>query len=185
MSDEAIAQARRLHHHVMNGGSVTALDMSRLVQAMEQMQAERNDLAHEQIASTEWQTRYQRAKAQRDEARVERDTVTADWKAEIEMHREEHRRRMHAEAERDRLKGLVEDWKEEPVGGIVKFGVLYLSPERVASIVDPLKAEVHRLRDALKDIESPPIDVLCHGSWEAAEWMIERAANALKESDRD
>jgi len=47
------------------------------------------------------------------------------------------------------------------------------------------EAEVHRLRDALKDIESPPIDVLCHGSWEAAEWMIERAANALKESDRD
>jgi len=75
MSDEAVAQARRLHHHVMNGGSVTALDMSRLVQAMEQMQAERNDLAHEQIASTEWQTRYQRAKAQRDEARVERDRL--------------------------------------------------------------------------------------------------------------
>ncbi len=39
MSDEAVAQARRLHHHVMNGGSVTALDMSRLVQAMERMQA--------------------------------------------------------------------------------------------------------------------------------------------------
>jgi hypothetical protein len=40
MSEEAIAQARRLHHHVMNGGNVTALDLSRLVQAMERMQAE-------------------------------------------------------------------------------------------------------------------------------------------------
>lgn len=39
MSDEAIAQARRLHLHALHGGSVTALDLSRLVQAMERMQA--------------------------------------------------------------------------------------------------------------------------------------------------
>jgi hypothetical protein len=39
MSNEAIAQARRLHLHALHGGSVTALDLSRLVQAMERMQA--------------------------------------------------------------------------------------------------------------------------------------------------
>lgn len=44
MSDEVLAQARRLHHHVMNGGNVTAMDMSRLVQGMERMQAERDQL---------------------------------------------------------------------------------------------------------------------------------------------
>ena len=44
MSDEAIAQARRLHHHVMNGGSVTALDMSRVVASMELLQSERSRL---------------------------------------------------------------------------------------------------------------------------------------------
>jgi hypothetical protein len=44
MSDEVLAQARRLHMHVMNGGGVTAMDMSRLVQGMERMQAERDRL---------------------------------------------------------------------------------------------------------------------------------------------
>jgi hypothetical protein len=42
--DEVLAQARRLHHHVMSGGNVTAMDMSRLVQGMERMQAERDRL---------------------------------------------------------------------------------------------------------------------------------------------
>jgi hypothetical protein len=49
VSDEVLAQARRLHMHVMNGGNVTAIDMSRLVQGMERLQAERVhiiDLAH-------------------------------------------------------------------------------------------------------------------------------------------
>ena len=55
-------------------------------------------------------------------------------------------------AERDRLRGLVEDWKIEPVGGISNFGVIYLSPERVAALVDPLKAERDRLRAALHRI---------------------------------
>lgn len=44
MIDEVLAQARRLHMHVMNGGNVTAMDMSRLVQGMERMQAERDRL---------------------------------------------------------------------------------------------------------------------------------------------
>jgi hypothetical protein len=42
MSDEVLAQARRLHMHVMSGGNVTAMDMSRLVQGMERMQADRD-----------------------------------------------------------------------------------------------------------------------------------------------
>jgi hypothetical protein len=32
----------------------------------------------------------------------------------------------------------------------------------------------------LEEIETPPIDVIGHGSWEAVEWMIQRAADALK-----
>ena len=44
MPDEVLAQARRLHMHVMNGGNVTAMDMSRLVQGMERQQAERDQL---------------------------------------------------------------------------------------------------------------------------------------------
>jgi len=39
MSNQALAQARRLHLHALHGGSVTALDLGRLVQAMERMQA--------------------------------------------------------------------------------------------------------------------------------------------------
>lgn len=42
MSDEAIAQARRLYMHVKNSGRITAMDMARLVAAMEQMLAERD-----------------------------------------------------------------------------------------------------------------------------------------------
>jgi hypothetical protein len=47
-----------------------------------------------------------------------------------------------------------------------------------------VEAERERLVDALKDIESPSIDIVCHGSWEAFEWAMERAAEALKESDQ-
>lgn len=50
------------------------------------------------------------------------------------------------------LRGLLKEWKEEPVGGITKFGVIYLSPERVAALVDPLREERNRLRDALHRI---------------------------------
>lgn len=39
--------------------------------------------------------------------------------------------------------------------------------------------ENDRLRGVLEEIESPPFEVMGHGSWEACEWMIERAANAL------
>lgn len=49
--------------------------------------------------------------------------------------------------ENDRLRELIAEWKEEPVGGISKFGVVYLSPERVAAIVDPLKESL-RIADA-------------------------------------
>jgi hypothetical protein len=40
---------------------------------------------------------------------------------------------LHEEAadEIERLRGLLGEWKEEPCGGIIKFGTLYLSPERV------------------------------------------------------
>jgi len=47
MSEEAIAQARRLYLHVKEGGSVTAIDMSRIVKSMEDMQAERDRLRQE------------------------------------------------------------------------------------------------------------------------------------------
>ena len=39
MSDEAVAQARRLYMHVKDGGSVTVMDMSRIVNSMEKMQS--------------------------------------------------------------------------------------------------------------------------------------------------
>lgn len=54
MADSDIAVARRLFLHVKDGGSVTAMDMSRLVAAMERLerqrdvaQAERHRLASE------------------------------------------------------------------------------------------------------------------------------------------
>lgn len=56
--------------------------------------------------------------------------------------------------------------------------------EQMGARIGALEAERDRLRDALKDIESPPIEVIGHGSWEAVEWMIQRAASALKESDQ-
>jgi hypothetical protein len=52
--------------------------------------------------------------------------------------------------------------------------------EAAADEIERLRAEVHRLRGVLEEIETPPIDVFSHGSWEACEWMIERAADALK-----
>jgi cell division septum initiation protein DivIVA len=52
MSNEALAQARRLHLHALHGGSVTTLDLARLVQAMEQMQAERAQLREALMAVT-------------------------------------------------------------------------------------------------------------------------------------
>ncbi len=56
--------------------------------------------------------------------------------------------------------------------------------EQMGARIGALEAERDRLMDALKDIESPPIEVIGHGSWEAVEWMIQRAANALKENDQ-
>lgn len=60
MSDEVLAQARRLHMHVMNSGNVTAMDMSRLVQGMERMQAERDQLKTE-AGIDEWCKQFERA----------------------------------------------------------------------------------------------------------------------------
>ena len=54
-----------------------------------------------------------------------------------------------------------------------------------ADEIERLRAERDRLRDALKDIESPSIDIVCHGSWEAFEWAMERAAEALKDGNHD
>ena len=48
-----------------------------------------------------------------------------------------------------------------------------------------LMAERDRLREALRDIETPSIDIVCLGAWEAFEWMMERAATALKENNSD
>ena len=42
MSDEGIAFARRLFLHVKDGGSITAMDLSRLVQEMEALQTQRD-----------------------------------------------------------------------------------------------------------------------------------------------
>lgn len=52
--------------------------------------------------------------------------------------------------------------------------------EEAAGEIERLRAEIHRLRGVLEEIETPPIDVVCHGSWEAFEWTMERAADALK-----
>ena len=58
-------------------------------------------------------------------------------------------------------------------------GRVYTHMEAAAEI-ERLRAEIHRLRGVLEEIETPPIDVVCHGSWEAFEWAMERAADALK-----
>lgn len=42
MADDGVALARRLFIHVKEGGSVTAMDLSRLVSEMEKIQHERN-----------------------------------------------------------------------------------------------------------------------------------------------
>jgi alkanesulfonate monooxygenase SsuD/methylene tetrahydromethanopterin reductase-like flavin-dependent oxidoreductase (luciferase family) len=46
-----------------------------------------------------------------------------------------------AEAERDRLREALIEWRDEPPGGISKGGVLYLSPERVAAQVEAARRE--------------------------------------------
>jgi hypothetical protein len=61
------------------------------------------------------------------------------------------------------------------VGGMTSPVALLAAAE-----IERLRAEVHRLRGVLEEIETPPIDVFGHGSWEACEWMIQRAADALK-----
>jgi len=48
------------------------------------------------------ETRWQAAVTLRA-LRAERDEALADWKSEMDMHRDEHRRRIQAEAERDWL----------------------------------------------------------------------------------
>jgi len=62
--------------------------------------------------------------------------------------------------ERNQLKELIAEWKGEPVGGISKFGVVYLSPERVAATVDPLKGEIARLQESLSIA-----DAACRTYW--------------------
>lgn len=42
MADDGVALARRLFIHVKEGGSVTAMDLSRLVSEMEKIQHERS-----------------------------------------------------------------------------------------------------------------------------------------------
>lgn len=42
MSDAGVALARRLFMHVKDGGAITAMDLSRLVQEMESLQTQRN-----------------------------------------------------------------------------------------------------------------------------------------------
>jgi hypothetical protein len=62
--------------------------------------------------------------------------------------------------------------------------VIHANMQDGAAEIERLRAERDRLRDALKDIESPSIDIVCHGSWEAFEWAMERAADALKGNDQ-
>jgi hypothetical protein len=78
---------------------------------------------------------------------AERDTVTADWKAEIEMHREEHRRRMRAEAERNRLWNLL--FLAE---GKLSEGRLYIGYSNEGPLNDYATASIiQRARAALKE----------------------------------
>ena len=44
-------------------------------------------------------------------------------------------------AERDAAREALAEWKDEPPGGISKGGVLYLSPERVAALLDAERRE--------------------------------------------
>ena len=78
--------------------------------------------------------------------------------------------------ERNRLKELIAEWKEEPVGGISKFGVVYLSPERVAAIVDPLKESHERVMIALEKALARLNEV------EALRIGLEAECNQLRES---
>jgi hypothetical protein len=48
------------------------------------------------------------AAAEIERLRAERDEALADWRAEMSMHRDEHQRRMRAQAERDRLREAVQ-----------------------------------------------------------------------------
>ena len=47
---------------------------------------------------------------------TERDEALADWKSEMDMHRDEHGRRMQVEAERDRLREALRKVRDE-LGG--------------------------------------------------------------------
>ena len=61
MADDGVALARRLFLHVKDGGTVTAMDLSRLVSEMEKIQHERGMAwAERDRLATEY------AKAQRD-----------------------------------------------------------------------------------------------------------------------
>ena len=85
--------------------------------------------------------------------------------------------------ERDQLKTAagIDEWcRQFERANITLNERLFAMHERL----EKTEAERDRLRDALKDIESPSIDIVCHGSWEAFEWAMERAAEALKENDQ-
>jgi hypothetical protein len=74
----------------------------------------------------------------------------------------------------ERLRAYAVEWRDEMQPAIGE------PLDEAAAEIERLRAEIHRLRGVLEEIETPPIDVVCHGSWEAFEWAIERAADALK-----
>jgi len=120
------------------------------------------DFLHEEAADE-----IVRLREERDTARAQ--AANADAQCERDAERAER-----AEAERDHWKNYSASQGRALQGGVV------IPNEEYAALC----AERDRLRDALKDIESPSIDIVCHGSWEAFEWAIERAAEALKENDQ-
>ena len=154
MSDELIAQARRFYHHVANGGTLKTKDVGRMVEAMEQLQFERDGykqltrIADDEIA---------RLQAERDKARAQAANADAQCERDAE--------------EIDLLR--------------IKVVLLEATGDDASDEIERLRAERDRLREALRDIETPSIDIVCLGAWEAFEWMMERAATALKENNSD
>lgn len=53
MTDEGVALARRLFLHAKDGGSITAMDLSRLVQKMEALQTQRDVAQAERLRLAE------------------------------------------------------------------------------------------------------------------------------------
>ena len=83
MADDGVALARRLFMHVKDGGTVTAMDLSRLVSEMEKIQAEcdmwRAENVKKQTACEQMGIRISGLQSDLGVACSERDRLAADY----------------------------------------------------------------------------------------------------------